>query len=515
MIFQSQRRRLLLVFACSLLTPQLPARAAKLSEVDDWDVAMVQGHRIGHSHTTVRAVEKSAQPAVEVKQSMEIVLKRFGAETRMEVSYRDTETPEGQLLDFELVAKQGGTPMRTTGKVAGNRLEVQVESQGQKQGVSVAWPAGSGGLAAPELSLRSAPLKPGERRTIQHLNFDNQACTTELTAQKEEPVELLSGSCRLLRIDSADRVTDAQGRKTEIKGAYWVDATGLILKSRIEAMNIESYRVTKEIALAKTVAKFDFGEATLVKVDRPIANAHVAKWVRYRLHIDGGDPVAAFPAGPSQAVKRIDDHTAEVTVRAVRPEANAPGSKDVAAPADAPTDDDRKPNNFIQSDDPLIIAQAKEAVGGPDSSTNGDPWKQAVALEAYVHGAMAAADFSQAFATAAEAARNRRGDCKAHAVYLAALARAQKLPARVVIGLVYMPQARTFGGHMWTEVYIISSPGAAGRWIALDATLGKGGIGGGHLQIAHSSMSGVAAYNVFFPVMQVIGRLKIEVLDQE
>ncbi len=392
--------------------------------------------------------------------------------------------------------------MRTTGKVAGNRLDVQVESQGQKQAVSVAWPAGAGGLAAPELSLRSAPLKPGERRTIQHLNFDNQPCTTELAAQKEEPVELLSGSCRLLRIDGVDRVADAQGRKTEIKGAYWVDAAGLVLKSRIEAMNIESYRVTKEIALAKTVAKFDVGEATLVKVDRPIVNAHESKWVRYRLHIDGGDPVAAFPAGPSQAVKRIDDHTAEVTVRAIRPTTNMSDKKDVSATADAPTDADLKPNNFIQSDDPRIVAQAKEAVGGET-----DPWKQAVALEAYVHRAMTVADFSQAFATAAEAAQSRRGDCKAHAVYLAALARALKIPARVVIGLVYMPHSQTFGGHMWTEIYV------GGRWIPMDATLGKGGIGGGHLQIAHSSMSGVAAYNVFFPVMQVIGRLKIEVLD--
>ena len=62
---------------------------------------------------------------------------------------------------------------------------------------------------------------------------------------------------------------------------------------------------------------------------------------------------------------------------------------------------------------------------------------------------------------------------------------------------------------MWTEVYV------GGRWIGLDGTLAKGGIGGGHLQVAHSPMAGAAAYNVLFPVMQVIGRLKVEVLDWE
>ena len=150
------------------------------------------------------------------------------------------------------------------------------------------------------------------------------------------------------------------------------------------------------------------------------------------------------------------------------------------------------------------MAQAKEAAGDET-----DPWKVAVALEAYVHRAVTMKDFSQALATASEVARNREGDCKGHAVYLAALARARKIPARVAVGLVYMPQSQTFGGHMWTEVYV------AGRWIGLDGTLAKGGIGGGHLQLTHSPLAGAAAYNVFFPVMQVVGRLKVEVLDWE
>ena len=37
----------------------------------------------------------------------------------IEVDYSDTETPDGVLIDFELVMKQGTTPMRTTGKVVG------------------------------------------------------------------------------------------------------------------------------------------------------------------------------------------------------------------------------------------------------------------------------------------------------------------------------------------------------------------------------------------------------------
>ena len=65
-----------------------------------------------------------------------------------------------------------------------------------------------------------------------------------------------------------------------------------------------------------------------------------------------------------------------------------------------------------------------------------------------------AKDFSQAFASAAEVVDTHEGDCTEHAVLLAALCRARGIPARVAIGLVYMPATHEFGYHMWTEVYI-------------------------------------------------------------
>ncbi len=504
----SIRRLFFAVLACgaaaTLLTDGLQEARAKLPEFESWDVAQVDGQRIGYAQTTLRLAEEAGRQVAKLRQVLKLSLQRFGQETRYEVDYSDTETPEGVLLDFELVMKQGTTPMRTTGKVVGDRMELQIESQNQKQNHSVAWPAGAAGLLGPELSLRAKPMKPGERRTVEHLDIGNQTATTEMTAKDETPVELLGGSFRLLKIDSVERMApNAQGQRVEIQGTVWTNAAGESLKAWIKPMNMETFRVTREVALAKTpLAKLDLGEATLVKVDRAIPHAHDTKRVQYRVQLHDGDPLAAFPASLSQQVKRLDEHTAEITVRAVRPTTDK--SKYAETAVDVPTDADRNPNNFIQSDDPLIVAQAKEAAG-----EEADPWKVAVALEAYVNRAVTKKDFSLALATASEVAKNREGDCKAHAVYLAALARARKIPARVAMGLVYMPQSQTFGYHMWTEVYL------AGRWIGLDGTLAKGGIGGGHLELTHSPMAGADAYNSFLPVMQVVGQLKLEVLDWE
>ncbi|MGD0897725.1 MAG: transglutaminase-like domain-containing protein, partial [Thermoguttaceae bacterium] len=109
--------------------------------------------------------------------------------------------------------------------------------------------------------------------------------------------------------------------------------------------------------------------------------------------------------------------------------------------------------------------------------------------------------------TAADVAARREGDCKAHALYLAALARARGIPARVAVGLVYLAPKQAMAYHMWTEVYIDN------RWIPIDGTLAKGGIGAGHLTLGHSNMAGIAAYASFLPVIQVLGELQVELLD--
>ena len=118
-------------------------------------------------------------------------------------------------------------------------------------------------------------------------------------------------------------------------------------------------------------------------------------------------------------------------------------------------------------------------------------------------------DFSQNFASAAEVARNLRGDCTEHAVLLAALCRARGIPARAAMGLVYMPRRAAFGYHMWTEAWI------DGAWIPLDATLGRGGIGAAHVKMTHTSLDGASPYEAMLPILQAMGQLKIEIAEVE
>jgi transglutaminase-like putative cysteine protease len=140
-----------------------------------------------------------------------------------------------------------------------------------------------------------------------------------------------------------------------------------------------------------------------------------------------------------------------------------------------------------------------------------DPVKAAYRLERYVSTKLKTKNFSTALASAAEVAASLEGDCTEHAMLLAAMLRARQIPSRVAVGLVYVESVQSFGGHMWTEALL------NGAWIPLDATLGQGGIGGGHIKLADSNMADDSPVLVtaFLPLMEVLGKMKIEVLRAE
>ena len=237
----------------------------------------------------------------------------------------------------------------------------------------------------------------------------NQVAEVEMAAKDYEPTTLLNGNSR----PAADRDGHAAGRRPEDRGAR-SGPTAPATRSRpiSQAMGMETYRASKAEALEEAdAAELDLFASMMVKVDRPLPHAHQTKQVRYRVHLEGGDPASVFVTGPD-AGGQVDrrphgrDHGLRHPARPGRT-----GIRD--APADPPTEDDLRPNSFIQSDDPLIVADAKKAAGGEK-----DPWRVAVALERYVNREVTNKDYTQAFATAAEVAKSREGDCTEHAVFL-------------------------------------------------------------------------------------------------
>jgi hypothetical protein len=114
-------------------------------------------------------------------------------------------------------------------------------------------------------------------------------------------------------------------------------------------------------------------------------------------------------------------------------------------------------------------------------------------------------NYDVAMATASEVIETRQGDCSEHAVLLAAMARAEGIPSRAAIGLVY-----ALGGfcyHMWTQVYI------DGAWRDVDAVLPGRDFDATHIRLATSAMGKGDSLLDLAAFVTVFGNLKIEIIE--
>jgi transglutaminase-like putative cysteine protease len=517
-IYRSTGWRCAAVVVCLLLTapgcgdasrsePQVPLKTAggddtpppPLPVSETWDVLTMFGQRAGYQRTRVANAIEGDRKVVRTESLMHLDMQRFGQATQSpEIRVLSVESPEGQLIRFESVSTLGPQSMKTVGEVVGNRLKLVPTGPGPAEPEWRDWSPEIGGPFAVEQSLERKPMQPGEERSLRAIvPALNEVATIRLVAQKYEPARLLGGDVELLRVE----LTMDLGKDRKLEETRWTNRAGETLRTRSPTMNVEAYRSTEAVALAKDDApKPDLSNSMLVPVGRRIEKPQQTLRIRYRVELKGGDPAAVFVGGPSQLVESIDANSARITVYAIRP-----GRQDgnAAAPADPPAAGDREPNQWIQSAEPPIVADARQV-----AAEEKDPWKLSLALAAYVLREVRFS-YSQAFASAADVAKLREGDCTERAVFLAALARARGIPARTAVGLIYVEAKQpAMCYHMWNEVYV------DGRWIPLDANAG-GATGAAYLKIAQSDLKGVSSATCFLPVAQVFSQLKIEIEDVE
>jgi hypothetical protein len=166
------------------------------------------------------------------------------------------------------------------------------------------------------------------------------------------------------------------------------------------------------------------------------------------------------------------------------------------APADGNPTSSLRPEAFIESDAPEIIAEAAKAV--KDAV---EPRLRAERLTRYVN-ALLDKKPTVSLPSAREVLRTRVGDCNEHTVLYVAMARALGIPARIAVGLVYIHGA--FYYHAWPEVYI-----REGLWLPVDPTLNQFPADATHLRLARG---GLDKQTVILPL---IGKLTMDVLDVE
>lgn len=485
--------------------PQPPKQNSEKinSSQESWGAIVLQGEKIGHTMEKVEHLTHDQTKYVRTTTVEQLQIQRAGQPLKMTVENVFLASEDGALKQFTTKIDQAGSVTRFTGQTSSDGKTLSISTQGgQNQAASsdqIGWQPDYGGLHAVYRLFQKPPIKAGQERSVMALvPTMNRIAKHTIEGQKSEAVTMLDGST--ITLLKTKYLTEIQGQPP-LESTAWVDDAGEIVKMTSPVQNFEIYRCSQEFALSpnKTVS-FDLALDTIVPVEgMPEAGLDDLKELTYQLKLKSGDPAKIFASASNQKVTPGDGHSAKLQVWRIRPETPLPAGLPKSS---KPTEADLAPSPLVQFQDPAVQALLhKTAFPGADAT------EQAILLEKFVHDTIEEKNFSQGFLSAAEVAQGKTGDCTEHAVLLMALLRAKNFPARGALGLVYVDYGdkKGFAYHMWTEAWI------GDRWMPLDATRGKGGIGVQYIKVTDTDLSGSGAFAAFLPVTQVIGQLEIDV----
>ncbi|HEX9273256.1 MAG TPA: transglutaminase-like domain-containing protein, partial [Candidatus Binatia bacterium] len=151
-----------------------------------------------------------------------------------------------------------------------------------------------------------------------------------------------------------------------------------------------------------------------------------------------------------------------------------------------------QPTVFLQSDHPKISQLAAEIVRGER-----DARKAVLRIKNWVYKEIAK-EPTVSIPNALEVLQTKKGDCNEHTVLFNAIARAAGIPAKTVVGVVYLRGA--FYYHAWSEVWI-------GEWISVDSVLNQFPADATHIKFLEGEIDRQ------MDVLQLIGNLKIQIIE--
>jgi transglutaminase-like putative cysteine protease len=468
--------------------------------LDLWDAAYVQGARAGYVHTYVQELDKESGKLLRAAMELRLTVLRSGQTIQLGMDSGTYETPDGKVVGTFLKHFLGkAKTLEITGIVDAGVLRLTLDKG--KNLKPAEWDPEVIGLARQQRLAQERDMKPGKE--FNYLSFEpsiNVVVKNTVRAKDFEDVELFGGKGkkRLLRVESRTEKIQNVQMPTLVS---WLgdDLTPLRSEAEIPPFGrVILYRTTKAAALsAGTLTKLtDIGTNQQIKLARRISNPYETTAAVYRITIrDDEDPATVFAQDERQQVTKVQGKTFEIRVSA--------GGK--GEETKEPPSEYTQSSYFITCDDARVRTLAQRAVGGET-----DPWKKALRIEKWVNLNMKTTS-DEALAPADHVARTLRGDCTEFAMLTAAMCRAESLPSRTAVGLIYadVRSGPIFAFHMWTEVWV------RGSWVPLDATLGKGRVGATHLKIAHQSWHDVYDQAPLLPVFRVLGKLSIDVVRTE
>lgn len=410
-----------------------------------WLAVMLGGRKIGH----VEILRQTDGNRIITTQTLSLTFNRAGKPLQLSNMSRSIESIDGLPQGFAATIRMSAKDSMTNGRLRPDgKYHVVTTVGGHERESTIEWP--DGGLLAEgqRQAMLAAGRVPGTRYELRAFDPSRQQVVAiHMQVIGDERVNLPEGTEVLSHQRQIFGLIDG-------KQGYdlWLDHEGMARKGSMTLLGgkLEMLGCSKACALAAN-QDVDMFRSAMVGAPRPLTSDLRNAPLRYRIYIKGEHGISPIITTDEQRITSLGKGSWQVDV----------GSA-VAGGQSPPVKEDVEPNDWLQSDAPEIRALAKK-VAGPIA----DNRKKMRRLRSFVSDYIDEHGLDVGYASALEVLHNRRGDCTEYAVLLAALARAQNIPTRVISGMTYADRyagaSRVFLPHQWVQAWI------DGRWESYDA----------------------------------------------
>lgn len=446
--------------------------AAITEPMEEWWGIYYRGEKIGYGTQRITP----APQGYHVQDSSLLKLNLLGTTQTLTTRLEMVASQDWMLRQFAFELQSDQVGFKARGKIEGTNLDLEVESAGHlsKRTLSLSQPPFL--LSALKPYVVAQNFEPGTEQLFPV--FDPSTLSQQIATLTVEGRE---------RIKIGNRVEPALRIRQKFKGitvVSWVDGKGKTLKEETPiglSLIQQSAKEATALPRGRSIS-LDLIAQTAVRPQIPIATPTEKKLLKLKL---SGVNLASFTLTGDR--QRLSGNVLEI---------QREGLTQIAS-YQIPLRDQRFASHlqstpFLQSDHPEVRQLAQSLLQGET-----DAVKASARIREWVYQNLAK-EPTVSIPNALEVLRIKRGDCNEHAVLFNALARATGIPAKTVVGLVYLRGA--FYYHAWSEIWL-------GRWISVDPVLNQFPADVTHIKFLEGEIDRQ------IDLLQLIGNLKIEVLE--
>lgn len=416
----------------------------------------INGQVFGFVDLSVEKSGEAGEPLIHLRETVGNRYQALGmpVDTAGRSEYR-VDPATGRPSFIEMVSDSGGLELRVTASIEGDVARIDLRPGGGEKTVHLPEDVLFENLYYfPRLLEDPGQTDPAPKMVRALDLLDRNIHSVRVTTTGPEPVEIGGKTYRAFVVESLDL-------DLGLKIRQWINADdGYLLKSE----GPRSVQWIADRSMKSRLRRVDIDNHLFAKAGATIADIAAISHLKVRAVLE---PVGNWitPADLNVPGQTFEGTVVENRIEGVfevRHE-KYDGRWAPPFPPDLGGNPELRPylapEDFIESDDPVLIRKAEELTAGSK-----DSWEAARRLSRWV-----AEEIGYDIPGGASARNTydvREGECGAHSRLLAAFCRGVGIPARVVWGCMYVSNlGGSFGQHAWNEVYM----GESG-WIPIDTT---------------------------------------------